>query len=175
MYISEIDELLNETLNNFMGIWILESKISELLDFKKLIKEVNFIKYQKQINEIIEFGQTLIPYDKINKLVSKKQNIILIKSIISKYICYYIFIMIGINYNGKIETYNNNLVEFSRNQINYELKVENFFNTESNSNIIKTTLLISEFLEYIKKLNSKKDTNNLLNDYSNALKEIVLS
>ena len=56
MYISEIDELLNETLNNFMGIWILESKISELLDFKKLIKEVNFIKYQKQINEIIEFG-----------------------------------------------------------------------------------------------------------------------
>ena len=94
MYISEIDELLNETLNNFMGIWILESKISELLDFKKLIKEVNFIKYQKQINEIIEFGQTLIPNDKITKLVSKKQNIILIKNIISKYICYYIFIMI---------------------------------------------------------------------------------
>ena len=71
MYISEIDEILDETLNNFMGIWILESKISELLDFKKLIKEVNFIKYQKQINEIIEFGQTLIPYDKINKLVSE--------------------------------------------------------------------------------------------------------
>ena len=173
MYITEIDELLNETLNNFMGIWILESKISELLNYKKLIKEVNFIKYQKQINEIIEFGQSLIPEDKINKLVSKKQNIILINSIVSKYLCYYIFIIIGINYNGKIETYNNNLVEFSRNQVNYPLKIDNFFNTESNSNIIKTINLIKEFLDYITKLVNKKDNNNLIDNYSFPLKEFI--
>ena len=50
MYISEIDDILNETLNNFMGIWILNSKNPKLLEFKKIIKEVNFIKYQQQIN-----------------------------------------------------------------------------------------------------------------------------
>ena len=77
MYIENIDAILDETLNNFMGIWILDNKVKDLLEFKKLIKEINFIKYQKQINEIIDFGQSLIPEDKITNVVTKKQNIIL--------------------------------------------------------------------------------------------------
>ena len=175
MYISEIDDILNETLNNFMGTWILENKIPQLLEFKKLIKEVNFVKYQTQINNIIEFGQSLIPSDKINKLVSKKQNVILINEIISKFLCYYLFIMIGINYNGKIELFNNNIIELSRNQVNYSVKIDNFFNTESNSNIIKTINLINEFLDYLHKLTSKKekDNLNLIDNYSYSLKEFV--
>jgi len=173
MYISEIDDILNETLNNFMGIWILNSKNTKLLEFKKIIKEVNFIKYQQQINDILEFSQSIIPNDKINKLVTKKQNIILINSIITKFLCYYLFIMIGINYTGKIELFNNNLIEFSRNQVNFKIKIENFFNTESNSIIIKTINLIIEFLDYLHKLKSKKENANLLDNYSYLLKEFI--
>lgn len=173
MYISEIDDILNETLNNFMGVWILENKNSQLLEFKKIIKEVNFIKYQKQINDILEFAESIIPNDKINKFVTKKQNVILINSIIIKFLCYYLFIMIGINYAGKIELFNNNLIEFSRNQVNFKVKVDNFFNTESNSIIIKTINLINEFLDYLHKLKSKKESVNLLDNYSYLLKEFI--
>ena len=47
MYISEIDEILDQTLDKFMYSWILENQIKELLSYSKLIKEPNFIKYQK--------------------------------------------------------------------------------------------------------------------------------
>ncbi len=174
MYISEIDDILNETLNNFMGTWILESKVPELLDFKKLSKEPNFVKYQKDINAILEFGRNLIDQRKIEKIVSKKQNVILINNIISKYLAYYLFILLGINYNSKIELFNNNLVEFSRNQINYSLKIDNFFNSESNSNIIKAVNLISEFVDYINKVaNNKIKDNSYIENYSIAFREFV--
>ncbi len=173
MYIAEIDDILNETINNFMGTWILENKAPELLEFKKLVKEINFVKYQKQINSIIELAQSLIPMKKINNLVTKNQNIILIKNLVSKFIGYYLFIILGINYNGKIEQFNNNLIEFSRNQPNYSLKIDNFFNTETNSNIIKTVNLINEFMDYIDKMTSKKDTSNLIDNYSYNLKEFI--
>lgn len=174
MYISEIDDILNETLNNFMGTWILESKVPELLDFKKLSKEPNFVKYQKDINTIFEFGKNLIDQRKIDKIVNKKQNIILINNIISKYLAYYFFILLGINYNSKIELFNNNLVEFSRNQINYPLKIDNFFNSESNSNIIKAVNLIGEFTDYINKIaNNKIKDNSSIENYSIAFREFV--
>jgi hypothetical protein len=166
MYILEIDDILNETLNNFIGTWVLEENMKELLEFKKLIKEPNFIKYQKDINNILEFGQSIISQEKINKLVTKKQNIILINNVITKYLGYYLFILIGINYNDKLNLFNNNLIEFSRNQINYSLKIDNFFSTESNSNIIKIINIINEFLDFIKKSLSK---DNNIKNYSNDL------
>lgn len=175
MYIPEIDEILNETINNFMGTWILEAKVPELLDFKKLTKEPNFVKYQKDINNILEFGKSLINERKINNLVTKKQNVILVNNVILKYIAYYLFILIGINYNSKIELFNNNLVEFSRNQVNYPIKIDNFFNSESNANIIKVVNLIQEFIDYIEKISSGKNKeNDLLDKYSFSLREFVL-
>ena len=47
MYISEIDDILDQTLDKFMYSWIIEKKIKDLIDFNKLVKEINFIKYQK--------------------------------------------------------------------------------------------------------------------------------
>ena len=60
MYISEIDDILDQTLDKFMMMWILEHQMKELLSYDKLIKEPNFIKYQKEINKIIEYAQELI-------------------------------------------------------------------------------------------------------------------
>ncbi len=173
MYIAEIEEILNETLNNFVGTWILEKKTPELLDFKKISKEPNFVKFQKEINQIIEFGQSIIPDKRIDKLVSKKQNYLLIKNVISKYLSYYLFIMIGLNYNGKLELFNNNIIEFSRNQVNFSVKIDGFFNTESNSNIIKQVNLINEFKDYIDKINGKNKNPDLLDNYSYQLKDFV--
>lgn len=173
MYISEIDDILDQTIDKFMYTWILESKVEDLLNFSLLTKEPNFIKYQKQINKILEFGVSLISQKDITKIVSKNNNIILINDLISKYLAYYLFILIGINTTGKIELFNNNLIEFSRNQANQEIKINNFFNSESNSNIIKTISLINELNDYLQKITSKKSDHNLLNSYSNNFKEFI--
>jgi hypothetical protein len=174
MYISEIDDILDQTLDKFMYSWIIENQIKDILSWSKLVKEPNFIKYQKDINIIIEYGQDLISDKVIGKIVSKNSNIILIKNLISKYIGYYLFLLIGINYNGKIEIFNNNLIEFSRAQSNYKLKIDNFFNTESNSNIIKITNLIKEFVDYIEKLSNGKTKDNIkIDNYSSNLKEFL--
>ena len=178
MYISEIDNILDETLDKFMYTWILESKIKDLLNFNTLIKEPNYVKYQKEINLILDYGILLISQKDLNKLVTKNSNIILINSLISKYLGYYLFLLIGINYKNKIELFNNNLIEFSRNQVNYSIKIDNFFNSESNSNIIKTINLANEFIDYINKLSSNKKfdkNNNLLNNYSDELKEFLIN
>ena len=173
MYISEINDILIHTINKFIYVWILEDKIPELINFNKLIKNPNFVQYQKEINNILEYAQELISIDDIKKLVTKNSNIVLIKNLISKYIGYYLFILIGIN-NSKIELFNNNLIEFSRNQINYKLKIDNFFNSESNSNIIKVTNLIKEFLNYSDKINNSKSKDiNIIENYSQNLKDFI--
>ena len=127
MYISEIDDILDKTLDKFMYLWILDNKSKDIIDYTKLIKESNFVKYQKEINVLFEYCINLISEKDINKFVSKTSNINLIKNLVLKYIGYYLFLFIGINYNGKIETFNNNIIEFSRTQTNYKLKIENFF------------------------------------------------
>ena len=174
MYILEIDDILDQTLDKFIYSWILENQIKDILSWSKLSKEQNFIKYQKDINKIIEYAQELISDIDINKIVTKNSNILLIKNLVSKYIGYYLFLLIGTNYIGKIETFNNNLIEFSRAQSNYKLKIENFFNTESNSNIIKVTNLIREFVDYINKLANGKNKDNIgLENYSDSLKDFL--
>ena len=137
MYISEIDDILDKTLDKFMYLWILDNKSKDIIDYTKLIKESNFVKYQKEINEILNFSFMLISQEDINKIVTKNNNIELIKNIIRKYISYYIFLLIGMSYEGKIEDFNNNIIEYTKEQYNYNVKIDDFYTTESNSNIIK--------------------------------------
>ena len=174
MYISEIDDILDQTIDKFMYTWIIESKAKDLLNFTTLIKEPNFVKFQKQINKILEFAMELISQTDITNFVTKNNNISLINNLVSKYLGYYLFILMGINYGGKIELFNNNLIEYSRNQANYSVRINNFFNSESNSNIIKTIKIIYEFYDYISKIKTKKiDINKLINSYSDNFKEFV--
>jgi len=128
MYISEIDDILDQTIDKFMYTWIIESKAKDLLNFATLVKEPNFVKFQKQINKILEFAMELISQKDITKFVTKNNNISLINNLVSKYLGYYLFILIGVNYGGKVELFNNNLIEYSRNQANYSIKINNFFN-----------------------------------------------
>lgn len=179
MYISEIDNILDQTLTKFMYSWILEPKLKELPTIQQIIKEPNFIKYQKDINKILEFGIDLIDEKNITKIVTKSSNITLIKNTITTYIGYYLFLTIAINYHGKIDLFNNNLIEFSRHQSNYKLEIDNFFNSESNANIIKVYHLILDFMDYLEKFNSKNSKNNsklndnILDNYSLSFREFI--
>mgnify|MGYP000028164820 CR=1 FL=1 len=77
----------------------------------KLSGDSNFYKameYQKEINAIIEYAQGLISDKDINKIVSKNSNVVLIKNLVSKYIGYYLFLLIGLNYNQRL---NNNFIK----------------------------------------------------------------
>lgn len=174
MYISEIDDILDQTIDKFMYTWIIESNGVDLLSFTKIVKEPNFVKYQKDINKILEFAIEMISQKDVTKFVTKNNNISLINNLVAKYLGYYLFILVGINYESKIELFNNNLIEYSRNQSNYNIRINNFFNSESNSNIIKTINLINEFKDYINKLKTQKtDTQNLINSFSSNLKEFI--
>ena len=181
MYISKIDDIIDKSLDKFMIIWIIESKKeNNIITLEKLIKDPNFVKSQKEINELIDFTNNLITDEELEKIVVKKSNLLLIRNTIIKYIVYYIFISIGINYISKIEMFNNNIIEFSRNQTNFKSNNTNeftdFFNSESNSNIIKLTNIILELKDYLTKINNSKNKDNqitLLNNYSNNFKEFI--
>jgi len=191
MYIAEIDDILDQTLDKYMYTWIIENNFKELIDIDVIINEPNFIKFQKEINKSLEYSFTIIKQEDIKKIVTKNSNIDLINNLIKKYISYYFFIIIGINYKGKIELFNNNLVEFGRNQINYSLKIDNFFNAESNSNVIKSIQLINELLDFLNKIilinkkenrkenkeENKDESNNkytsLLKNYSIELDDFI--
>jgi hypothetical protein len=180
MYISKIDDIIDKSLDKFMIIWIIESKKdNNIITLEKLIKDPNFVKSQKEINKLIEFTNNLIIDKDLEGIVTKKSNIFLIRNTIIKYIAYYIFISIGINYNSKIDMFNNNIIEFTRNQLNLKLnniELTDFFNSESNSNIIKITNIILELKDYLIKIKNSKNKDNqitLLNNYSTNFKEFI--
>lgn len=174
MYISEIDDILDKTLDNFFYIWIINNE-KELIKSSKVFEEQNYVKHQKELNKVIEFIQLTIPDEDINKIITKQSNMVLIKNTISKYISYYLFLSIGLNYKSKQEIFNNNLLELSRNQSNYSLKIENFFNSESNANIIKYTVLGQEIKLYLDKLKKSKsvDKDSILNTFSGELANFI--
>ena len=149
MYISEIDKILDSTMDKFMYAWRIDKQNKlDIISYDKIMKDVNFIKYQKDINNILNIYSKILSDKEIYSFVTKNNNVIYIKNIINKYLAYYLFITIGINYKGNIKQFNNNIVEFNRNQSNYSISIDDFFNSESNSNIIKIIYLIQEFYKY---------------------------
>ena len=142
MYINQIEKILDETINKVFTVWIDDkSNKNKLISLNKIVDEKNFKKYQNEINKLFEYLFLLIDQDKIKKIVKKNSNIELINNTIEKYISYYIFIFIGLLYKNPIKNFNSNIIEFSKDQINYDLKVNDFFNSNSNNIIIKNVIL----------------------------------
>lgn len=144
MYINKIDDLIDKIIDDFFVNVIKKNKT-----INNICGEPNFVKFQKEINGIfIDYIKT-VNTDEIKQLGKIGDNIHHIMNIIKKYIGIYLFLYIGIFYKGKPDTYINNIVEFTKNQSNFQYKIENFFNSESNAGIIKTNNLISNILEII--------------------------
>ena len=59
MYIAEIDDILDQTLDKYMYTWIIENKYKELINIDTIINEPNFVKFQKDINKTLDYLDTL--------------------------------------------------------------------------------------------------------------------
>jgi hypothetical protein len=130
MYINKIDELIDNILDDFYS-YIWKSK-----DIASIMKESNFVKFQKQTNDVLTNYIPTINIQEIQELVTNQDNVLNIVNILKRYIAYYFFMTIAYNYRHKKDTYINNLLEFSRNQGNFSFKITDFFNSENNSNLI---------------------------------------
>ena len=145
-YINKIDELIDESLNNFYIKHILHTKDVFFID--KIKKEQGFTQYQLKINKYIDDFMSTIKESDIKKLVDSADNIIQIIFIIKRYIAYYIFLLIGYFYPYGKDNYIRNMVEFMTNQSQFNFKINNFFNSENNAILFKFFDLIKD-IRYI--------------------------
>lgn len=130
MYINKIDQLLDKILDDYYMYIVKNEK------FQKIARDDNFVKYQSNINSILQTYITSINKKEIRDIVNNEDNVDRILELLKRYLGYYTFMTIGFFYNAKSDTYNNNIVEFSKNQGSFNLNISSFFNSESNSNII---------------------------------------
>lgn len=142
MYINKIDDLIDKIIDDFYNY------IFKVKEFIKITKESNFVKYQLDINNILSDYTKTINRNDVAKIVENEDNVIKVLDIIKRYLAYYLFLTIGYFYDGKRETFINNVVEFSKNQSTFNYKINNFFNAENNSilikffEIVKNTMLV---------------------------------
>src|SRR3990167_3059770 len=111
MYINKIDELIDKVIDDFATHILEDNKV-----FRQIIKELNFVKYQLEINNILRNYIAKIDTKEIQEITNNTDNTAKIVEIIRRYLAYYIFLAIGYFYNGRKETYINNIVEFTKNQ-----------------------------------------------------------
>lgn len=152
MYINKVDDLIDRIIDDFYTVVVLKNK-----KIDKLKDELNFIKSQKDINEFIGDYIKTIPTAEITSIVKKGDSYKTIFDTLRRYIVLYVFLMIGIFYKGKTDVFINNLIEFSRNQSEYQLKIDNFFNSESNSQIIKLFYMCRNIISLLGKDTIKFD------------------
>ena len=144
MYINKIDQIIDKIIDDFYN-----NVIGKKKEFNKILKEANFVKYQLDINKILISYEKSIDQKELNKLITNADNVNSITKIIKKYLAYYVFLIIGFHYQNKLETYINNIIEFSKNQASFNFKIENFFNSESNSNIIRFFNMIKNIVKLL--------------------------
>ena len=140
MYINKIDDLIDRILDDFYNKMILKK------DASKYFNEINFVKYQMELNKILVDYANSINIAEINEIIKDEDNTKKIVELIKKYLAYYVFMTYCFFYSGKIEMFINNIVEYSKNQSGYNFKVVSFFNSDSNGIIIRFYSLIKNIL-----------------------------
>lgn len=146
MYLNKIDDLVDRVIDDFYTTVILKNK-----NFQKILNEENFIKHQSQINSMIEDYIKDIPEDSFSKITKKKDSIDDLVDTLKRYCVIYMFLTIGAHYKGKSDVFINNIIEFSKNQAQYSLRINNFFNSESNSELIRLYYMIVNILKLFEK------------------------
>lgn len=164
MYINKIDDLIDKVIDDFYSNVILADKI-----LPKILKEINFVKFQKEINVIISTFVRTINLTEIKELVKSSDAVHTISETLKRYIALYLFLTIGFNYPSKDDTFINNVVEFTKNQTEFNFKIDNFFNSESNALIIKYNTMIHNILNLLNSDQSKIDALKIKPDYRETI------
>lgn len=153
MYTDKVDDLIDKVIDEFSDSVILSDK-----RVKSIVKEPNFVKFQNDINDMLIKYVKTIPRNKVEEIVRKGDSINTIFNTLKKYLTTYVMLYVGFFFNGKDDTFINNVIEFSKNQRNYGLKISNFFNAESNAQIIKYYYIIKNLITLLSQDNPNPDT-----------------
>jgi hypothetical protein len=164
MYLNKIDLLLDKILDDFYA------NLLENVTFKKLLKESNFVKYQKEITDFFKIYIETINLSEIDDLLKNSQIKIKIQETIKRYLFIYIFLYIGFSYTDNDSIFMNNIVEFTKNSIQYNLKIDNFFNSENNALVVKLFQFIKQLINYIEaNTPQKRDNLKARQDYRDVI------
>lgn len=139
---NKLDDLIDKVIDDFYVYLQNDKKI------KIIIKEVNFVKYQKEINDILISYIKTLPINTIKEIIKKQDSILLIIDIIKKYLFIYIILLISYEFTQKEDLFINNILEFTKNQNSYNYKINDFFNSKSNSLLIEHHYIIKN-IRYI--------------------------
>lgn len=121
----------------------------------------DIVKEQKELNDTLSNYINSLPLIDIVGISRNSMNYKYIVNIINKYIVLYTLLMYGIVYEKDIEIYINNLIEFTRNQYLYSLKIDNFFDAQNNAIIIKMLHICRNILKFLNKELNEKDIHYL--------------
>ena len=141
MYINQIDNLFDSIINNFNS-FLIKRKI-----FDKFSKDINFVKFQNEILEIIKDFIKEINIKEIGLLTNKQQRIEYILDIIKRYCAFYIYLGIAYNYMGDREIFITNMIETSKNIKDSDFTINNFFNSDNNAKIITMYTIIKDIIQ----------------------------
>jgi len=143
MYVNQIDKIFDIILDDLNILLIKEDA------FKKIMSDINFVKYQNKILELIKNFVNNIPKKLIKDIVTKDDHIEIITNIIKRYCAYYIYFGIAYYYNASRDLYITNIIEISKSQATSTYQITNFFNSDSNSKIILGYHNIKNFLSLL--------------------------
>lgn len=158
MYIDKIDDLVDKIIDDF-NINVIQKNLDKFT-------EVNFVKYQLDFNKLLDNYGKNINVDKITSDPDTQHSIV---EVIKKYLAYYIFMIIAYGYKGTLDSYVINVIEFTKHQISFNFKVNNFFNSESNSNVIAYYQLIKHVIELLDADKTKYNSLIKKTDYKSAI------
>jgi hypothetical protein len=178
MYINKLDDLFDNTINNFYKF------LNEKKAFIEFTKDINFITIQNYIISLIkEFMETQIIEKSILEIITNKNNLNIVLDIIKRYIAFYIYLSIAYMYTEGRDLYTTNIIETSKNQKYNTYHIENFFNSENNAKLVSffndiknliTVIKIGKTMEQVKIIlgnnpvkfeSTIKIVNNLGEDY----------
>ena len=145
MYITQLDELFDKTIDNFYK-FLLEKKA-----FNSFKRDLNFVSIQNYIIDLIkDFTTKNINKKDILQIIKNERNYNIAFEILKRYCAYYVYLSIAFLYEGERDLYATNIIESSKNQKDGTYQIENFFNSENNSNLISFFNDIKNLLAVIK-------------------------
>ena len=166
MYVSQIDTIIDQTLDRLYTEELFTNKyVNELIE-KNVI---TYVEYFDKINMSIEKVVSEIDRTNIQTMINSKENVLHIINIIKRYIAYYYFLYIGYYYKGSIKNYRNNLIQFSKLYENSGYHIKNFFDTENNYRLITFYKIIKDTTTLLLLTDLQKSTIDKL-----AMKDAIL-
>jgi len=140
MNINNLDKFIKNILDEMNKFNISET-------FFEKIEDINYVKYQNLILlHIKKFIDKKINKNEILDIIKNDNYYDYIIDLIKRYIAFYIYLGIGFNYKENRDLYIINLIESSKYQKDASYQLENFYNSENNSKIIKFYDIIKKIL-----------------------------